>query len=103
MDLPMRTTSSLEGFHSVLNRSVPKKGNIFTFIARLKIHESRKTDDMFNLIYHNKSPKHYEPKHKKDKKREEKIRINTDLLRNGTFNTSSFLAAMAEDGEFWFG
>lgn len=97
----MRTTSSLEGYNSVLNRSVPKTGIFFKFVERLKIHESRKADEMFNLITSNTPPKHYMPKHLKDRRRDEKIRNNTDLLKRGVIDTYGFLDAMAsEDGNY---
>lgn len=93
----MRTTSSLESFNSALNRSIPKKANFFTFVERLKLHESRKAEDMHNLV-NDKLPKNqYERKHYCDQKREEKIRFNTELLHKGIINTSGFLAAMADE------
>lgn len=45
----MRTTSSLEGFNSQLNKKFPKNGNFFKFIQRLievEFVESRKMNQM---------------------------------------------------------
>lgn len=93
----MRTTSSLEAFNSALNRSIPKKANFFTFVERLKLHESRKADQMCNLINDSLPQNHYERKHERDQKREEKIQFYTELLCSGKINTRGFLGAMADE------
>lgn len=93
----MRTTSSLESFNSALNRSIPKKANFFTFVQRLKLHESRKADQMSNIINDKLPQNHFERKHYCDRKREEKIRLHSERLYNGQTNTCGFLAAITDE------
>jgi hypothetical protein len=47
----MRTTSSLEGFNSQLNKKFPKNGNFYKFVSRVievEYVESRKTNQMID-------------------------------------------------------
>lgn len=55
--LNMRTTSSVEGFNSFLNRSVRLRDHFFKFVESLRLHESRKTDELFNIIHDKVLPK----------------------------------------------
>lgn len=96
--LSMRTTSSLESFNSAINRSVKKKQNYFKFVERLRIHESRKADRMHNLAHDVLPAKQFTARHKADRLRHEKIKENTDLLRDGVISTAEFLSIMANEG-----
>lgn len=94
-NLPMRTTSFLEGFNSVLNRTIAANPNFYYFVERLQNHESRKADEMSNLV-HDPLPKNqFRPKHKKDQERDMKIKHNTELLCAGKLSVAGFLEAMA--------
>lgn len=100
-NLPMRTTSSLECFHSKLNRTVAKKPNFFKLTERLKMHESRSADRMHNTIHDILPDERFEPKLKRDKERAAKIKHFTDLLCNEKITVGQFLNAMAaEDCKF---
>lgn len=98
----MRTTSSLESFNAVLNRSIAKHSHFFKFVPRLKIHESRKADKMFNLAHDILPNDHDQFKRRKkcDQQREEKIKYFTTkyLIVPITENSvREFLLAMASD------
>lgn len=95
----MRTTSSLEGFNSVLNRTIAKHPNFFKFVERLRIHESRKADDMIALVQDPVSKKQLEPKHKKDKDRNDKIKHFTDLLCAHKLTVADFLDAITSSND----
>lgn len=91
----MRTTSSVEGFNSFLSRSIKKRGHFFKFVQDLKMHESRKTDSLYNTI-HDQLPKgQLERTKKKDRLREEKINLCTVQLENNLINLEQFLVRMA--------
>lgn len=94
--LTMRTTSSLESFHSVLNRSMAKKSHFYRFVRGLKIHESRKAEKMFNLIHH-KVPSDVVPRHRRDRERAERIKINTNLFCEIFLNIMEFFEALSID------
>lgn len=96
-NLNMRTTSSLESFNAVLNRSIAKKANFFKFLERLKLHESRKADDMHSRAHHTLPEKHFKRRHLRDQERENKIRSLTTLLESGAISTGDFLQAMANE------
>lgn len=86
----MRTTSSLEGFNSILNRTI---ANFYRFVERLRIHESRKADEMIDLV-RDLSKKHLQPRHKKDQDLDQKIKHNTSLLCAKIISIVDFLNAM---------
>lgn len=91
----MRTTSSLEAFNLQLNKSIGKKPIFFKFVDRLKIHESRKADHFISLVQDGSTEVAWKMKHKKDQERDEKIKLNTDLLRTGKSSITEFLNTMA--------
>lgn len=92
----MRTTSSLESFNAYLNRTIPKRGNLFKFMSRLKYHECRKADRMHNLVHNFVPQKQFERKTLKDRLREAKIEKATDLLSKGA-SIGDFLNALANE------
>lgn len=98
----MRTVSSLESFHSGLNRSMVKKGHFFKFVVGLKLHESRKADNMFNLV-HGKMPNNQlHPKHPWDQERDNKIKHFIKLLCDKKLSIKGFLQGMASDKNCMF-
>lgn len=96
-NLNMRTTSSLEGLNSVLNRSILKRAHFFRFVERLRYHESRKANDMMNLTIDDLPQSQFEPKHMKDRERKEKIKYYTNLLDKKIITVEQFLEEMASD------
>lgn len=91
----MRTTSSLEAFNLQLNKAIEKNPNFFKFVNRLKIHESRKADHFISLVQDGLTDVALKMKHKKDQERNEKIKLNTDLLLTGKSSITEFLNTMA--------
>lgn len=47
----MRTTSSIEAYNCVLNKSIVNKGNFFNFIHDLRSEEFLKREEMAALIF----------------------------------------------------
>lgn len=92
----MRTISSLESFHSALNRSITHKKHFFKFIECLRLHESRKADQLFALIHG--IPATRFQRNARNQQREEKIKRLTNLLLKETYSVKQFLKAMADDG-----
>lgn len=95
--LNMRTTSSLESFNNILNRSISKHTHFFKFLCRLRIHESRKTDEMFYVTNYILPDSHFERRKERDRNRETKIQFFTAKLLSGQFTINQFLLAMAAD------
>lgn len=93
----MRTTSSIESFNSVLNRSIAKRPHFFKFIERLKFHESRKADNFINLAEDPIKESQYQPRHMKDRLRHNKITELTDMLKNNRIDVERFLEMMANE------
>lgn len=91
----MRTISSLESFHSVLNRSCTQKNHFFKFVEALRLHESRKADQFFTLIQG--LPATRFQRNFRNQQRENQIKYYTDLLSNKTFDVKQFLQAMADN------
>lgn len=89
----MRTTSALEAFNSVLNRSLPPHANFFKFIECLKNHEFSKVNDLLNSINEPKTSQR--KKRKRDQQRDEKISSNTALLRTKKIKLDEFLYAFS--------
>lgn len=95
--LNMRTVSSLESFHSALNRSMSANSHFFKFVIGLKIHESRKADKMYNLL-HNRMPKNQlKRKHRADKQRDERINHISKLFSEKRISLKEFLTMAAEN------
>lgn len=95
--LNMRTVSSLESFHSAVNRTVPKKSHFFKFTMGLKYHECRKADKMLNLVRDLIPKNQLQKKHLRDQVRENKINHFTKLLCSEDISVREFLLAMAKD------
>lgn len=95
----MRTTSSLESFHSALNRSMQKQSNLFMFLVGLKLHESRKVDRMYELTNNVQPKKQFEPRHREDRKRNEKIKHHSKLFEDKKISIKEFLLRMAADAK----
>ncbi|XP_031626897.1 uncharacterized protein LOC116343127 [Contarinia nasturtii] len=72
-DLNMRTTSSLEGMNSVIQNSFSSNQNIYSFIEQLRLHESIKSSDLYQLSRSEITNKQLERRRTEDKVRDEKI------------------------------
>lgn len=94
----MRTTSSVESFNALLNRSIVKSPEFFNLVLSLKIHETRIVDEMWYVSRSNPEPNDYfEKKKKKDQERDKKIRVLTKKLNEMELTTEEFMREMAKD------
>lgn len=98
-NLNNRTTSPLESFHSAMNRSVPKHANFFVFIDGVKLFESKKSDELYNVIHAKPSANLNKAIRKEAQERDVRIRSLTELICSGAISTKQFLEAMAEDDQ----
>lgn len=96
-NINMRTTSSVESFNALLNRSMQKRPDFFNFVMALQIHESRKVDEMFYVAKNPTPDEFFEKKKKQDKNRDKKIRNLTEMLNKNELSTEEFMRAMACD------
>lgn len=94
-NLNMRTISPVEGLHGILNKSIPKRSNFFVLIEGLQLHESQKSDDMYNAVHDVPRDDVFIPRNLKDRHRDAKIKKNTQLLSNGCISVKQFLEIMA--------
>lgn len=92
----MRTTSSVETLNSVIQRSFPGQTTIFRFIESLKLHESIKSSDLYQLSMGEISNKKMERKRALDRQRDSKIKRLTEQLKNGEISVKIFLEAMSK-------
>lgn len=90
-DLNMPTTSSVEAVNSLIQRSFPKKTNIFKFIEHLKLFESIKSTDLYQLAQGEITSQKLERKRAEDKQRENRIIVCSDKLKNGDISVVEFL------------
>lgn len=96
----MRTTSSLESFNAVLNKSIAKRANLFKFVPRLRLHASRKEDEMIQLAKGLLRPDQFKRRKEKDQMREEKIQYLTAKYLNGKITeqkVKNFLREISAD------
>lgn len=92
----MRTTSSVESLNAQLNRSFPKRGNIFQFINCLKIFEFGKAEAMRHLVSWQPNNQ-LQRKRKADREREQSIRKHTAALHAKEIDLEEFIDAVAND------
>lgn len=85
-ELSMRTTSSLEGFNSQLNKKFAKQGNFFKFLRRLIEVEYVESRKMSQMVDSGGSAKSY-----REKQNDITIRNATTDLKNGTTTVIEFL------------
>lgn len=94
----MRTTSALEAFNSVLNRSLPKHANFFKFIDSIKQHEFSRYTEFSNSI--DKCPETRKKKRKRDQLRDEKISECSMELKEKKIDVKIFLSKMSVRQDF---
>lgn len=93
--LNMRTTSSLEALNAIIQKTFPAQTTIFKFVESLRLLESRKSCDLYQLTS-GISNQHLERRRAADKKRNDKIIHYTGQLMNGEISVAVFLEAMAQ-------
>lgn len=74
-----------------------KKAHFFKFIEGLKLHESRKTDHLYNLLCGTTPNERFSRSKPRDQERDHKIKFYTNLLSEGEISIKDFLRAMATD------
>lgn len=96
-NLNMRTTSSVEAMNSVIQRSFRTNPHIYQFIENLRLHESVKSTDLYQLTLGSITNPKLKKKRAEDQMRDEKIRMCTDKLQNGNISIAEFLRLMANE------
>lgn len=91
----MRTTSSVEGLNSVIQKDFDANTNIFKFTDSLRLFESEKSSDLHYLSLENKPKYEFQRRRREDQIRDEIIKENTELLKNGMISVLQFLKAVA--------
>lgn len=94
-NLNMRTTSSVEAMNSVIQRSFRTNPHIYQFIENLRLHESIKSTDLYQLTLGSITNPKLISKRAEDRKRDDKIRICSEKLQNGDISVAEFLKLMA--------
>lgn len=94
-ELNMRTTSPVESINSYIQRTFPGQTNIFKFVDNLKLHETTKASDLFQLSINEISSKQLKMKRKEDQKRQNKINVLTEHLKSGEISAAIFLESMS--------
>lgn len=90
----MRTTSSLEAMNSVIQRTFPSKTNIYKFITNLKMYESIKSSEMYQLFMEGVTSQQLEKRRVEDRLRQEKIKTHTKMMKDGTISVADFLISI---------
>lgn len=93
----MRTTSSLESMNSQIQRMLPSNAHLYKFIESLKLHESIKSSDLYQLSKKNITNADLERKRVEDKARDEKIKKLSEKMKTGGLSAMDFLKAMSID------
>lgn len=91
----MRTTSSVEAMNSVIQRTFPEQTQIFKFVNSLRMFESIKSTDLYQISRGYFTNQHLQRKRAEDRKREEKIKTLSTLLNNETISVPQFLESMS--------
>lgn len=85
----------MESLNSILNRSIAKKTHFFRFVARLKLFESKKSNDMALAV--NSNLPQLSSGNKKYQMRNKKIKELTAQFDAGSIDVEDFLKLMASD------
>lgn len=93
----MRTTSSLESENSQIQRSFPQNPSIYQFAEHLKLHESMKSTDMYQLINTEITSERLRRKRKIDRERDIKIKHISAMLKNNQISVENFLEVMSDN------
>lgn len=99
----MRTTSSIEAMNSVIQRSFPSNTHIFKFVESLRLHESIKSSNLYQLSLGDISNQQLLRRRALDRERDEKIKIFSEKLKDGVISTAEFLKSMTESNEYLTG
>lgn len=92
----MRTTSSVEALNSAVQRSFPDSPNIFNFIQNLRLFDSIKSSDLYQLTLQEISNNNVKKRRLEDQQRDEKIHMCSESLKNEDITVLDFLHLMSE-------
>lgn len=95
----MRTTSSVEAMNSVIQRSFPTNPHIFKFIDNLRLFESIKSSDLYQLTLGDITNQTLLRKRALDRERDSKIKVLSEKLQIGVITVAEFLELMADLNE----
>lgn len=90
-----RTSSPLEALNSILNRSIAKRTHFFRFVGRLRVFESKKSNDMASAV--NSQSSQFSSGNKKYQMRNKKIKELTKAFDSGGIDVEGFLESMSSD------
>lgn len=91
----MRTTNPVESINSVIQRSFPGRPHIFSFIENLRLHETKKSTDLYNLTQGMISNEQLIQRRKEDQERDQKIKELSGKLENAKISVLAFLKQTA--------
>ena len=93
--LNTRTTGAVEAVNSSIQQLFAKRPNILQFTDYLRLYDSIKTTDLYQLLQKEILNEKYARKRTEDRKRDQKIKHFTDLLKAKEISISEFLQAMS--------
>lgn len=93
--LNTRTTSLVESINSQIQRSFPARPSILQFTDYLRLHESMKSTDLYQIVQLEIVNDELSRKRATDRARHLKIMHFTDLLKAGEISIAEFLEAMS--------
>lgn len=85
----------MESINSTIQRQFPAQTNIFKFAQQLRLYESIRSFDLYQISTGMITNRKLVWKRKEDREREEKIIFFTEKLKNGVISIAEFLEAMA--------
>lgn len=92
----MRTTSSLEGVNSVIQKSFPARTTIFKFAESLRLYEAMKSTDLYQISTGEINTPQLQRRRTADRERNEKIEFLTKEFNNGNISVADFLVSMSD-------
>lgn len=93
--LNMRTTSSIESLNSVIQRKFPKSRNIYSFIEGLRLQDSIKSSDLYQISIGNITNQQLMRKRPSDQYREQKIQSFSARYQQGNISIETFLKLLS--------
>lgn len=93
--LNQRTTSLIESVNSVIQRSFPDRTHILKFVESLKLYESIKSTDLYQIVHDEIETPILQRKRSKDKARDEKIKWWSAYLAKKEITIAEFLDQMS--------
>lgn len=93
----MRTTSSLESINSQLQRMLPENAHLYKFIECLRLHESIKSSDLYQISIGNITNQNMKKRRAEDRARDAKIKLLSGKLKKQEISVAGFLRSMSKN------